>query len=106
MTIKEFLTRYDNKETFTENELRDIYWGGLEWDDDDEGVQEIEEQADEKRRWSQFVYKYIKIGGRFFCLTADIGLTEYQDNEYNYQPEEVIPVEKIITVTEWVLVND
>lgn len=43
MTIKEFLTRYDNKETFTENELRDIYWGGLEWDDDDEGVQEIEE---------------------------------------------------------------
>ena len=106
MTVKEFLTRYDNKETFTENELKDIYWGDLEWDDDDEGVQEIEEEADEIRRWSQFVYKYIKIGDRFFCLTADIGLTEYQDNEYNYQPEEVIPVEKVITVTEWVIVND
>lgn len=103
MTVKEFLTRYDNKETFTEDELKDIYWGDFE-DDDDEWVEEIDEETDEKRRWSQFVYKYIRIRSRYFCLTADIGLTEYQDNEYNYQPIEVKPVNKIITVTEWVSV--
>ena len=103
MTVKEFLTRYDNKETFTEDELRDIYWGDLEGD---EGVEEIDEEIEEKRRWSQFVYKYVMIGGRYFCLTADIGLTEYQDNSYDYQPEEVKPVEKVITVTEWVPIND
>ena len=106
MTVKEFLTRYDKKETFTEDELKDIYWGDLEWEDDDEGVEEIDEEIEEKRRWSQFVYKYVKIGSRYFCLTADIGLTEYQDNSYDYQPEEVKPVEKVITVTEWVPVND
>ena len=101
MTVKEFLTRYDNKEIFTEDELRDIYWGDFEGE---ECSEEIDEEIDEKRRWSQFVYKYVMIGGRYFCLTADIGLTEYQDNEYDYQPEEVRPVEKVITVTEWVTI--
>lgn len=101
MTVKEFLTRYDNKEIFTEDELKDIYWGDFEGD---EGSEEIDEEIDEKRRWSQFVYKYIMIGGRYFCLTADIGLTEYQDNAYDYQPEEVRPVEKVITITEWVTI--
>ncbi len=103
MTVKEFLTRYDNEENFTEDELKDIYWGDFEGD---EWSEEVDEEIDEKRRWSQFVYKYVKIGGRYFCLTADIGLTEYQDNEYNYQPFEVRPVEKIITVTEWVAIDD
>lgn len=103
MTVKDFLTRYDNNELFSEDELRDIYWGDFEGD---ETYEEIDEEVDEKRRWSQFVYKYVMIGGRYFCLTADIGLTEYQDNEYGYQPEEVTPVEKIIMITEWVPVND
>lgn len=103
MTVKEFLTRYDNEENFTEDELKDIYWGDFEGD---EGPEEVDEEIDDKRRWSQFVYKYVNIGGRYFCLTADIGLTEYQDNEYNYQPFEVRPVEKIITVTEWVAIDD
>lgn len=101
MTVKEFLTRYDNKEIFTEDELKDIYWGDFEGD---ECSEEIDEEIAEKRRWSQFVYKYVMISGRYFCLTADIGLTEYQDNSYDYQPEEVKPVEKVITVTEWVTI--
>ena len=29
------------------------------------------------------------------------GLTEYQDNEFDFQPEEVERHEKMITVTEW-----
>lgn len=105
MTVKEFLVKYDNKETFNEDELKDLYWGDIEASDGEE-FEEIDEEVDEKRRWSQFIYKYVMIGGRYFCLTADIGLTEYQDNEYGYQPEEVTPVEKIITITEWVPVDD
>jgi hypothetical protein len=100
MTVKEFLNRYDNKETFNEDELKDLFWGDVEASDGME-FEEIEEEADEKRRWSQFVYKYIMIGGRYFCLTADIGLTEYQDNEYDYQPVEVKKTQKTIVVNCW-----
>ena len=100
MTVKEFLTRYDNKEVFNEGELKDLYWGDMEIEDGMEW-EEIDEEIEDKRRWSQFIYKYVMIGGRYFCLTADIGLTEYQDNEYNYQPEEVRRTQKTIVVDCW-----
>ena len=105
MTVKEFLNKIDNKEVFNEEELKDLYWGDLEGDDDDI-IEEVDEIIEEKRRWSQFISKIVKINNRYFCLTADIGLTEYQDNEYDFQPEEVRPVEKVITTIEWVEVND
>lgn len=100
MTVKEFLTRYDNKEVFNEGELKDLYWGDMEIEDGMEW-EEIDEEIEDKRRWSQFIYKYVMIGGRYFCLTADIGLTEYQDDEYNYQPEEVRRTQKTIVVDCW-----
>lgn len=100
MTVNEFLTKYDNKETFNEDELKDLYWGDIEIEDGMEW-EEIDEEIEDKRRWSQFIYKYVMIGGRYFCLTADIGLTEYQDNEYNYQPQEVKRTKKAVIVDCW-----
>lgn len=100
MTVKEFLTRYDNKEVFNEDELKDLYWGDIEASDGME-FEEIDEEVEDKRRWRQFIYKYVMIGGRYFCLTADIGLTEYQDNVYDYQPEEVRRTQKTIVVDCW-----
>lgn len=101
MTALEFITRYDNGDTFTENELQDIYWGDFEGDI---GSEEIDEEIGEKRRWSQYITKIILVCGRYFSVTADIGLTEYQDNTYDIQPEEVRPAEKVVTITEWVSV--
>lgn len=101
MTVKDFLNKYDNEERFNEDELRDLYWGDLEEDDDDL-VQQIEEEADEKRRWSQIITKILKINGRYFSVYGDIGLTEYQDDSFDIQPTEVMPVEKVVTITEWV----
>ena len=100
MTVKEFLTRYDNGEDFNEADLHDLYWGDVEFDGEE--PEEIETIYGEKGRWSRYEEKVWKIGSRYFIFTADIGLTEYQDNDYNYQPTEVYPVEKIVTITEWV----
>ena len=98
MTIREFITRFDNHERFDEEDLRDLYWGEFT---DDDGYDEIDEEIEDKRRWSQFIHKYVQIGNRYFCLTADVGLTEYQDNSYDYQPIEVKPVEKLVPVITW-----
>ena len=100
MTVKEFLKRYDNKERFTDRELRDIYWGDLEADADDEVYEEDEEYGD-KGRWSRYETKYYCINNRYFACTADIGLTEYQENYYNIQPTEVKRVKKLVEVISW-----
>lgn len=100
MTVNEFLERYDKGDHFNEDELRDLYWGDIEAEPG-EIIEECDEEEDEKRRWSQFIYKFIKMNDRYFCFTADIGLTEYQDNSYDFQPVEVKPVEKIVVITEW-----
>ena len=99
MTAQEFLNRYDKKERFNEDELRALFWGDFGCETDN--IEEIEEETDEKRRWSQFVYKYVRVNDRFFCFTADIGLTEYQDNSFDFQPVEVKRTIKTIVVNSW-----
>ena len=100
MTVQEFLDRYDNKEQFNEEECRDLFWGDLE---DYEELKLIDEEHDENRRWSYMSYRYFQIHDRFFRFSADIGLTEYQENSYWAQPEEVtLTTEtKTITVNVW-----
>lgn len=100
MTVKEFLTRYDAGEEFSEHELHDIFWLDFEEDETDE-VCRIEEEYDEPRRWSRNHTQWVKINGRFFELNADEGLTELQDTNYWEQPKEVslTQVTKTITVT-------
>lgn len=100
MTVKEFLTRYDNKEKFTERELQEIYWGDIEEEDGDE-IYEVDVTYGDKGRWSRYETKYIYVNGRYFDLTADIGLTEYQDNYYDCQPREVKRVQKTVIIDTW-----
>lgn len=108
MTVKEFLNRYDNKEAFNEDELRKIFNGDLDEEEGD-SISIIEEHYQEPRRWSRFHYQYLKINDRYFFTVCDEGLTEYQDNYYDFQPEEVsLRVEtKTIVVTEniWTLIE-
>ena len=108
MTVKEFLTKYDNNEQFKESDLRDIFNLDLEEEDDDELLL-IEEEKGENRRWTYMEYHYIKVNNRYFLIQADIGLTEYQENEYWYQPEEMLleVTTKIIQVTEnnWISIK-
>lgn len=101
MTVKEFLEIYDNKEGFDEDELREIFNGNLKKEEGD-SISVIEEDYGEPRRWSRYHYQYLKINDRYFYTVCDEGLTEYQDNYYDIQPQEVsLKVEtKTIVVTE------
>ena len=100
MTVKEFLTRYDNKDKFTEKELQEIYWGDIEEEDGDE-VYEIDTLYGDKGRWSRYETKIFSFNERYFDITADIGLTECQDNYFDCQPVEVQRIQKTIIVDTW-----
>ncbi|MEG1567899.1 MAG: hypothetical protein RR347_09475 [Anaerovoracaceae bacterium] len=86
------VTKIDNKEELTENELSRIRDFSIE---DDKG---------ENRRWSRSVGSVLEMCDRYFMLDWEEGLTEYQDNEFYDQPYEVKKetYEKTISVTEWV----
>ena len=95
MTTKEFLDRYDSNVDFTEEELHDIWVGDTEIE-----MNTIEEGNGEQYRWNHEEWQIVKIGDRYFNIARMAGNTEYQDNEYDIQPQEVMPVEKIITIWE------
>lgn len=100
MTTLEFLEKYDNNYIFSENELHDMFWGDLF--DDDENVNLIEEDdSGEHHRWCYYQNNYVKIRDRYFCFCGQIGLTECQENYFDIQPQEVMPVEKVVTIREW-----
>ena len=97
MTTKEFLKRYDNKIYFTEQELEDLWWDDL-LETHAPVVQD--EEYDQPDRWNILVTKVIQIDDRYFMIYKYQGNTEYQENYYDVQPDEVHPVEKTITVWE------
>ena len=97
MKSSEFLKLYDEKYQFTEEELHDLFWGDLI----DDNCEFIEKDVDENRRWSAMNCRYYKIGNRYFGFYGDLGLTEYQEDEFSIQPQEVRPIQKKIIVTTW-----
>ena len=62
---------------------------------------DIDTQEGDDGRWFRGMYTVVELGGRHFGINWFKGLTEYQDNEFDFQPEEVERHEKMITVTEW-----
>lgn len=101
MTVKEFLSRYDEGKNFNERELKEIF--NLDFDEDEEDtVRLVEEEYGEPRLWSRNHTRWVSINERFFELNAVEGLTEYQGTEYWEQPKEVnwTQVTRTITVTE------
>lgn len=66
----------------------------------------VNEEEGEHLRWYQVVNRVIKVENRYFNLCALLGLTEYQESEYESQfAIEVEPREKMITVREWVAIE-
>ena len=87
------LHKIDNGEQLTEKELEKMLWS----------FKEIDTSYGENRRWNRSVRTILEIGGRYFALDWDEGLTECQENEFFNQPVEVKKREytKTIVVTEW-----
>ena len=95
MTTNEFLNKCDKKELFTEEELYRLWIGDVDIEAED-----IEEGIGEQYRWNHVEWRVIKIQDRYFEIARMAGNTEYQPNEYDCQPIEVKPVQKVITVWE------
>ena len=84
------LIKIDNKETFTERELKALIW---EFD-------EADCIKGDDGRWSRNITSIIRLGDRFFSINWEQGLTENQDDYGFTQPEEVRLEEKEVTVIE------
>lgn len=97
MTTKDFLDIYDSKSYFVEEQLEALWWDEL-LDIDTPVIGE--EEYGEPGRWDTCVSKVIKVENRYFQIYRLQGNTEYQETTYPYQPDEVKPVEKTITVWE------
>lgn len=78
------------------------YWNNIYMQVLEEGKR-VDIVYDEPRRWTRWCEVIIEYNGRYFSVGYDEGLTECQENEYNYSDIiEVIPKEEVITVRKWV----
>ena len=102
MTPTEFMKRYDNKETFTEYELHDLFWGDYD-KDVNVLVEEEDSFSDEPARWNYtktIVYRFVENDIiRYFAFYGWLGNTEMQENYFESQPVEVKPIE--VVVRDW-----
>ena len=98
MTNEEFLTRYDSGDPkFTYEELK-----AMSYEDVGNYVETVEYG---RHRWYQVVATIFEVNGRYFAVSWNRGLTECQDNEFDWS--EVYEVEKKEVVTfEWVYKED
>lgn len=87
---KRMLSKIDSGESLTSNELSKLVYD-----------YDIDTQEGDDGRWVRSMYTVVELSGRHFGISWFKGLTEYQDNEFDFQPEEVERHEKMITVTEW-----
>lgn len=76
-TLKEKM--YDGFQEFSERELMDLI---------DEAKELIKDP--DAGRWTQDVEAIIEVKDKLFCIDFRQGLTEYQENEYDNQPYEVV----------------
>lgn len=95
MSDEEFLRKFDSGERFTEDEIADIVIRGV-------GKLAYNHEGQDNR-WTREVRKVYQIGDRYFAIDYDRALTEIQENEYWYQPQEVekYTYEKAMTIVEW-----
>ena len=96
------LGKIDKGEDLTEGEIKELVW-----------EYEVEREEGDSGRWTQSMTSYVKLLNRFFVIYWESGLTEYQENEYLNQPEEVERVEydKLIPehyehIVEWRVLNE
>ena len=95
MTTEIFLKLYDDNHKFSETELMDLWDGNT----DVHMYLAEDEVYGPLGRWNTSVSKVVKVTDRYFMLFKEAGNTEYQEDYYYKQPQEVYPVEK--TVITW-----
>lgn len=93
MKIEDVLSKFDNGETLSEREIREVIEYG------------ISEDVGEDRRWSRTVGVLSKINDRFFYTEYEEGLTENQEDEYDNQPIEVFKEPDYIEVIRYKVSN-
>ena len=87
---KKMLSKIDSGESLTSNELSKLVYD-----------YDIDTQEGDDGRWVRGMYTVVELGERYFGIDWFKGLTECQENEFDFQPEEVERHEKVITVIEW-----
>lgn len=87
----EVLKKIRNKEDFTQEEIESLFYM----------LEQVDEKKYDKRRWYIPVETIFKVKDTYILLEWDEGLTEYQDNVYDFNPYEVYYKEKTIIVKEW-----
>lgn len=94
--VDDILHEIDNYNSLSVSELRTLVYGySILNEDGDYG------------RWTMSVHTIVHLKDRYFAIDWERGLTENQDDEFWYQPVEVVPhtYEKTITVTEYIPLN-
>ena len=74
----------------------------------EEAILECEEVTTEygrNMRWSRPVSTIIRIKDKLFCIEWEEGLTECQDNYFEYQPYEVEEKERVIIIKNYIKKN-
>jgi len=96
MTDKEFLTRYDNGEKFTEEELSELLYDFYTVDED---------RDPDVYKCHQSVTTIFKVDDRLFalCWIEDHGM--FQEHEFYDQPYEVREEKEVVEVTKYVEVG-
>lgn len=76
------VNKIDNKGDLTDDEIKRVIWD-----------YKFEEEERDSGRWTQSMETHVKLMDRFFSVYWEMGLTEYQSNEYPEQPVEIEKVE-------------
>lgn len=93
---RDILNKIDEGQSLTERELKTLIW-----------EYEVERDEYEQRRWTMGVCSIVCLNDRYFSICWEEGLTEMQEDEYEYQPEEVKPIEykQMRVIREYIGVN-
>ena len=62
---------------------------------------EVETIEGDEGRWTRYIETIIEVNGRLFSINWERGLTEYQENSYDYQPVEVERYQETVVVTKY-----
>ena len=95
--VDDILHEIDNYNSLSVSELRTLVYG-----------YSILNENGDCGRWTMSVHSIVHLKDRYFAIDWERGLTENQDDEFWYQPVEVVPhtYEKTVTVTEWIPIKE
>ena len=95
MSQQEFLEKFDAGYRFSEFERRSLIWGS--------DLEQVEEKEGDDHRWQREIRTILKAGDRNFAINWMRALTEFQENEYPWQPVEVQyrQWEEVVVKHEW-----